>query len=104
MYQGATFQPTVTVTQNGSPFDFTDYTAAMRIVNGENTTILLLGTADSTIVLSENVIAFNVANTVTAALAPGTYNYDLLVTAPDTTVTPILAGFVRVVGSPTGGS
>lgn len=101
-YQGATFNPVLTVLQNGVPMDFTGYTAAMKVKDASGDVILSLATGGGGITLSaDGVITFDVAAGTTAALPVGTFPYDLLVTSAGTTL-PIVAGNATVIQSPTG--
>lgn len=93
--QGETFNLSFTVDNDGVPWNFTSYTAAMQVrpFAGSPSLILNLSTANSRITLnSSGQVTVNATATVMAAIAAEKYVYDFEVTAPDTTVTRLLSG------------
>jgi hypothetical protein len=97
IYQGDDYQGTVTVTNGSTPPDqvLAGYTAQAQIRNGpadKNSAVVI---QIQTAVTSPNVLlTIPKAQTVTLQKSP--YAWDLQLTAPDGTITTILAGQVIV--------
>ena len=94
--QYATFSTTINVEDvQGDAVNLSGYTAASQIrksyysTSANTLTATITGTSNGEITLS-----MTAANT--AALAPGRYLYDLVITAPDTTKTRVVEGIVNV--------
>ena len=93
--QGATYDTTFTVTQNGSPLNLTGYTAALQVRDSYSATaaeISLTNGAGITLGGTAGTINVVVASTVTAGVAANTYVYDLELYSGATT-TRLLQGF-----------
>lgn len=106
IYQAATFEVELIYSTGNPavPVDLTGYTADMKVKNGGNLLVELstsngritLGTTDGTITLL-------LSATETAALAPGSGEYDLLLTSGSGVVVPLVAGSVYIRQSVSGG-
>jgi hypothetical protein len=93
IYVGATFHLVLTWTASGVPVGLSGYTAALTIRDGQDV-VITLTTANGRIVLggAAGTVTLTVAAEDTASLAPGTADYDLLLTSPGGVVTPLVAG------------
>jgi hypothetical protein len=95
VYKGTTFTLSPVWKINNSPVLMQGYTADMQVRAATDTAIIVeLSTSNGRAVItgSEGKVTLTLTATETAALAAGTYIYDLNVTAPDATVTKILQG------------
>jgi hypothetical protein len=93
--QGETFNLSFTVDNDGVPWNFTSYTAAMQVrpFAGSASVILDLSTANSSITLNSSGEATVTVSAVDMAdVAAEKYVYDFEVMAPDSTVTRLLSG------------
>ncbi len=70
--------------------------ATMTIYDTDGTTLETLSTAGGEITLGATTIEFLLTSTQTAALAVGTYDYDMSVTGADTYPFAFLSGVVTV--------
>lgn len=97
IYVGATLSLTLTWTTNGVPVDLSGYAAALTIRDGQDV-VIAMTTANGRIVLggAAGTVTLTVAAEDTAALTPGTADYDLLLTSSGGTVTPLVAGLCTV--------
>jgi len=95
--QGADFSMTLTVTQNSSAFNLTNYSVRAQVrKTKEDTNIAanFTGTHNDT----GGVITLTMNNSVTKTLTEGEYVYDLEVfTANDAAVTRLIQGKVQVI-------
>lgn len=94
IYQGGTFNLTLSWTVGGVPVDLSGYTAEMKVKNG-GATAIELSTANGRITLSGNSITLTIAATDTGTLTPSICQYDLLLTN-GSTVTPLVAGLAAI--------
>ena len=94
--QGATFNRILTVKENNSAMNLTNYTVAskMRSTHDSGTVV---GTFTCTISdATAGEITMQMTNSTTAAIEEGIYVYDLEITASTGAVTRILQGQVTV--------
>lgn len=84
----------------GNPYDVTGYSAElqMRSSYSDCYAYLTLSTAASTILVNgpSGIFTLTATPTVTTALSPNTYVYDLKVTSPGGTVTRLIEGHICV--------
>ena len=95
VYKGTTFTLAPVWKIGGTPVIMTDYTADMQVRAATDTSIIVeLSTANGRAVITPSAgkVTLTLTASQTAALAAGTYVYDLNLTAPDSTVTKILQG------------
>jgi hypothetical protein len=93
--QGETFNLSFTVDNDGVPWDFSTYTAAMQVrpFPGSPVIILDLSTANSDITLnSSGEVTITVSAVDMANVTAEKHAYDFEVTSPDSTVTRLLSG------------
>jgi hypothetical protein len=103
-YQGADYDKTFTVSQGGTALNFTGYTSRMQVRNSTDATAILLSlTNGSGIVLggTAGTIAVTISNAQSAAIASGSYAYDLELISGGSQVTRLLQGAFNVVGNVT---
>jgi len=84
--QGATFDKTFTVTQNGTAVNWTGYTAKMQVrryANLNETAVLTLTTGGGgiTTLTNDGKIIITATATQTAAITAGNYVYDIELTS-----------------------
>lgn len=94
--QGADFSMTLTITQNSSAFNLTNYfvRADVRKTKEADVSAEFTGTHNN----SGGVITLTMGNAVTKTLSEGEYVYDLEVyTANDAAVTRLIQGKVQVI-------
>jgi hypothetical protein len=95
MYQGASWDYTLTWTTSGSPVNLTNYTARMdvRVSHDAPHTVLEL-TSGSGITLggTAGTILLEASPTTTAGVASGQYVYDLELVSPGSAVTRLVEG------------
>jgi hypothetical protein len=102
--QGATFTFQFTVKTDDTPWNLTGYTAAMTVrpFTGSTTTSVSATTINSKIVLGDaaGTATVTLSAVDTAAIDPGRYVYDFVLTS-GTVVTRLLEGKFVVVGGVT---
>jgi hypothetical protein len=99
--QGATFDRTFTITVGGTAMNLTGYTAAMQVREAAGAATALLSlTNGSGITLggTAGTIGVVVAATASAAVAAGSYSYDLELNSGGT-ITRLLEGSFNVTGN-----
>ena len=96
VYIGGTFNLTLTWTADGSSVDLSNYTAAMKIVNGQDEVIELTDGDGITLGGTAGTIAITISATDTSAMSPATCEYDLLLTSQGGVVTPLVAGLCTI--------
>lgn len=104
VYKGTTFTLAPVWKIGGNVVLLQSYTALMQVRAAADTSVIVeLSTANGRIVITPSAgrITLTLTATETAALAAGTYMYDLNITAPDSTVTKILQGAFVVSNSVT---
>ena len=104
VWQGADFDQTFTVTQNGTALNFTGYTARMQVREAADSTAYLLSlTNGSGITLggTAGTIAVAISNAQSSAISAGSYAYDLELVAGAGTITRLLQGGFTVSGNVT---
>lgn len=104
VYQGTTFTLAPVWKIDGLPVNLSGYTADMQVRAATDQPIIIeLSTANGRAVINGALgqVTLTLTATETAALAEGTYMYDLNFTAPNTTVTKILTGNFTVQASVT---
>ena len=98
VYQGSDFQATFFVTNdNGSAYDLTDYTGESLIKKHY--------TSSSSVTMNINInapentgsVTLALSNTVTSAMTPGRYVYDVVVTSPFGIKSRVLEGVLTLV-------
>ena len=97
-YQGADFTNTFYVTNdNGSSFDLTGFTAAGKIkkhyTSNTSTDFGVLIVSP----LTAGAITISLDNATTAAMTPGKYVYDIVVTSAQNVKSRILEGVITIV-------
>jgi len=104
LYQGADYDKTFTVLQNGTALNWTGYTAAMQVREAADSTAYLLSlTSGSGITLggTAGTILVTISNAQSAAINTGSYAYDLELISGSSAVTRILQGSFTVSGQVT---
>lgn len=104
VWQGADFDQTFTVTQNGTALNFTGYSARMQVREAADSTAYLLSlTNGSGITLggTAGTIAVAITNAQSSAISAGSYAYDLELVAGAGTITRLLQGAFTVIGNVT---
>ena len=95
VYKGTTFTLAPVWKIGGNVVLLQSYTALMQVRAAADTSVIVeLSTSNGRIVITPSAgrITLTLTATQTAALAAGTYMYDLNLTAPASTVTKILQG------------
>lgn len=103
-WQGATFDRTFTITQNGTALNLSGYTSAMQVREAADATATLLSlTSGSGITLggTAGTIAVLITATQSSAIPAGSYAYDLEITSNGGEVTRLLQGGFTVSGNVT---
>lgn len=84
-YQGATLDKTFTATNDGTPIDWTGYTAKLQVrqyVNTSDTAVLTLTTGSGiTALTNDGKVIITATASQTGAIAQGNYVYDLELTS-----------------------
>ena len=84
-YQGATLDKTFTATNDGTPINWTGYTAKLQVrqyVNTSDTAVLTLTTGSGiTALTNDGKVIITATATQTGAIAQGNYVYDLELTS-----------------------
>ena len=94
--QGATFTRQLTVKENGSAMNLTNYTVASKMRSTHDSSTVA-GTFTCTVSdASGGKITMNMTATTTAAIEEGMYVYDIEITNSAGTVTRILEGEITV--------
>ena len=104
VWQGADYDKTFTVTQNGTALNWTGYSARMQVRNSSDATATLLSlTNGSGITLggTAGTIAVTITSTQSAAIPAGSYAYDLELVSSGNLVTRLLQGAFTVSGNVT---
>lgn len=95
MYQGASWDYTLTWTTNGTPVDLTNYTARMdvRVSHHANTAVLELASGSGiTLGGTAGTILLEASAVETAGVPSGQYVYDLELVSPGSAVTRLVEG------------
>ena len=103
-WQGADYDKTFTVTQNGTALNWTGYSARMQVRDSSDATATLLSlTNGSGITLggTAGTIAVAITSTQSAAIPAGAYAYDLELVSSGNIVTRLLQGAFIVSGNVT---
>lgn len=93
--QGATFNLNFTVQTDGTPWNFTGYTAAMQVKRSTSsaTTLLNLSSATGAITMnSSGEVGVTVSATTMSDVPAGRWVYDIEFTSPSNEVTRLLEG------------
>lgn len=106
VWAGADYDKTFTVTQGGTPINWTGYQSRMQVREAADSTAYLLSltdTAGSGITLggTAGTIAIAITSTQSAAIAAGSYAYDLEMISSGNIVTRLLQGSFTVSGNVT---
>lgn len=104
VWQGADYDKTFTVTQNGSAINWTGYQARMQVREAADSTAYLLSLTDGngiTLGGTAGTIAVVVTGTQTSLMSAGSYAYDLELVSSGNQVTRLLQGSFNVVGNVT---
>ena len=99
MYQGATFDLTLTWAVNGTPVNLTSYTARMQVRSAfDSTSPALSFTSGSGITLggTAGTILVEASAATTAGVAIGQYVYDLEMVSAGSAVTRLIQGTFMV--------
>ena len=103
-FQGADYDKEFVVTQDGTALNWTGYTARMQVRVAADATATLLSFANgSGIALggTAGTITLTISNAQSAAVASGSYAYDLELISGSSAVTRLLQGSFNVVGNVT---
>lgn len=103
-WQGADFDQTFTVSQNGSAINWTGYTAALQVREAADSSATLLSlTSGSGITLggTAGTVLVAITNAQSAAVPAGSYAYDLELTSSGTQITRLLQGAFNVIAQVT---
>lgn len=103
-YQGADYDQSFTVTQGGTALNWSGYSARMQVREAADATATLLSlTNGSGITLggTAGTIDLAISNAQSAAIASGSYAYDLELISGSSAITRILQGSFNVVGNVT---
>ena len=104
VWQGADYDKTFTVTQDGTAVNWSGYTAAMQVREAvDSDTYLLSLTSSSGITLggTAGTIGVAITNAQSSAISAGSYSYDLEMTSNGGQITRLLQGSFTVVGNVT---
>lgn len=97
-YQGSTFDKQFTVTQSGTPVNWTGYTGKMQVrrYKDQNSTVLLTLTNGAGVSLggSAGTISLAITAAQSSALTPGIYYYDVELTSGATVVRILNGKFI----------
>lgn len=98
--QGTDFENVYTVTNpDGTPLDLTGYTASAKIIKFPNSSTTS-SSFNVGIITSAGQVIVSMAHTVSGALKPGRYYYDVIITAGGSSKkTKIIDGMVLVTPS-----
>ena len=97
MYQGASWDYTLTWTTSGTPVNLTSYTARMdvRVAHDSPDTVLeLVSGTGITLGGTAGTILLEASPTTTAGVASGQYVYDLELVSPGSAVTRLVEGLL----------
>lgn len=97
VYQGATFDQTITIEVGGSAFDMTGDTATLTARRPDDATASILLTEADGLILGNGTIAVAMTATETAAITAARYPYVLEVNTSGAVIARILEGTIRVV-------
>jgi hypothetical protein len=103
-YQGADYDKTFTVAQDGTAINWSGYTARMQVRDSTDATATLLSlTNGSGITLggTAGTILVAITNAQSAAIPSGSYAYDLELISGSSAVTRLLQGAFNLVGNVT---
>lgn len=103
-WQGADYDKTFTITQDGTALNWSGYSARMQVRNAADATAVLLSlTNGSGITLggTAGTVDLVITNAQSAALTAGSYAYDLELISSGSAVTRLLQGAFNVVGNVT---
>ena len=106
VWQGADYDKTFTVTQGGTPINWSGYQARMQVRDTSDATATLLSLNDAvgsgiTLGGTAGTIAVAITSTQSAAIASGAYAYDLELVSSGNLVTRLLQGAFIVSGNVT---
>jgi hypothetical protein len=104
LYQGADYDKTFTVTQNGTAINWSGYSARMQVRDGADSTAVLLSLTDGTGITlggTAGTITVAITNAQSAAVSAGSFSYDLELISSSNFVTRLLQGSFNVVGNVT---
>ena len=96
VYQGATFDQTVTMELDGSPWNLTGYTASLVAKHRDDDNAAISLTETAGLALGNGSIVITLTAAQTAAITANRYPYQIEVTSGGT-VTRALEGTIRVV-------
>ena len=95
--QGADFAISLTLTEDGSAKDLSDYSARAQMRSKKSSSTVAATFTCTITDADEGKVKMSMGNSTTAALTPGVYFYDLeLFTASDANVTRLLEGTATV--------
>ena len=102
--QATTFNFQFQITNDGTPWDLTGYTGTMTVrpFVGASTTTVVASTANGRMTFNNSTgrVIVTLSDTITGAISPGRYSYDLVLDS-GSTVTRILEGKFIVTGAVT---
>ncbi len=104
LWQGADYDKTFTVTQNGTAINWSGYTAQMQVRESSDATSPLLSlTNGSGITLggTAGTITVAITNAQSSAINAGSFSYDLELTSSGGSITRLLQGSFNVVANVT---
>jgi hypothetical protein len=103
-FQGADYDKTFAVSQDGTAINWTGYTARMQVRTSSDATATLLSFSNGsgiTLGGTAGTILLTISNAQSAAVASGSYAYDLELISGSSAVTRLLQGAFNVVGNVT---
>ena len=103
-FQGADYDKTFTVSQDGTALNWTGFSARMQVRTGADASATLLSFSNGsgiTLGGTAGTILLSITNAQSAAVPSGSYAYDLELISGSSAVTRILQGAFNVVGNVT---
>tara|TARA_A100001201_G_scaffold120696_1_gene104182 strand:+ start:160 stop:498 length:339 start_codon:yes stop_codon:yes gene_type:complete len=98
VYQGSDFQNTFFVTDdNGAQFDLTDYTGESKVKKHYSSSAFTAMQVNINPPENSGSVTLTLTNSVTAAMTPGRYVYDVVLTSSFGIKSRVLEGILTVV-------
>jgi len=103
-YQGADFDQTFTITQDGTALNLTGYTSRMQVREAADSTAILLSLTSGTGIAlggTAGTVAVVITSAQSSAIPSGSYAYDLELISGSSIVTRLLQGGFSISGNVT---